>query len=651
MRHTLMVLVTDGEEAGLMGAAALVTDPEVSNRLRAYLNLEALGPSGPSVLFETGDGWLVDAWRRASPWPRGTSYATEIYKRLPNDTDFTILNRRGIPGLNFATIGSSAVYHTARDTADRIPARTLRHSVENTIAIMRELDREDLAGDASGDRVFFDALNLMAFSYRMITARALTAVALLLALGAWVRLIVGARRHVGILALVMTSCWSLVSATLLSGLMLGLTSAFRAIRASFHPWDANPDRLLALFAITIGAGICVLMHLGQRLPKKLRGSNDPLSVWIVALPVWAVLTAALELGAPAASYLWTLPLLCASACLLMTPLTSTRLLRLSSFVILAMVAVFWVRDTLVLHNFIVEQMARLPLTPPAFVYILLPIIAGLMFVPPSIASFSGASSWRAVRPWSRRVWPIAASLTAIVTLIAPTYTFDRPLRRAVRYVHDGASGRAVWEVGSLESALEIEPTANAPRGWRRVEAPFLSSLPVTGTRMPFLHRADAEPKAFPGSVQVQATRDGDAISIHLSVIAPGEAEILFTLPATVLVDGPTLAGRIVRGHWIASYGAPPPSGVTLSFRLRAADLGRLGDAAVIVEVPHLSDGPGWQGLPAWLPQDRAVWAASAAFIRPVASSIQRAAAASRPGRRSSITLEYVTVTSFHVMPS
>ena len=28
MRHTLMVLVTDGEEAGLMGAVALVTDPE-----------------------------------------------------------------------------------------------------------------------------------------------------------------------------------------------------------------------------------------------------------------------------------------------------------------------------------------------------------------------------------------------------------------------------------------------------------------------------------------------------------------------------------------------------------------------------------------------------------------------------------------------
>ena len=60
---TLLALITDGEEAGLMGAAALVTDREVTSRLRAYLNLESIGSSGTSVLFETGpgNGWLVSA--------------------------------------------------------------------------------------------------------------------------------------------------------------------------------------------------------------------------------------------------------------------------------------------------------------------------------------------------------------------------------------------------------------------------------------------------------------------------------------------------------------------------------------------------------------------------------------------------------------
>ena len=40
---TLFALITDGEESGLMGAAGLVTDREVMNRLRAYLNLESIG--------------------------------------------------------------------------------------------------------------------------------------------------------------------------------------------------------------------------------------------------------------------------------------------------------------------------------------------------------------------------------------------------------------------------------------------------------------------------------------------------------------------------------------------------------------------------------------------------------------------------------
>ncbi len=64
---TLMVLVTDGEEAGLMGAAALVTDREVTEPPAGVLNLEAIGSAGGPTLFETGpgNGWLVGPWARS----------------------------------------------------------------------------------------------------------------------------------------------------------------------------------------------------------------------------------------------------------------------------------------------------------------------------------------------------------------------------------------------------------------------------------------------------------------------------------------------------------------------------------------------------------------------------------------------------------
>ncbi len=46
------------------------------------------------MLFETGPGnhWLVTPWARRAPRPRGGSFAIEVYRRLPNDTDFSILD-------------------------------------------------------------------------------------------------------------------------------------------------------------------------------------------------------------------------------------------------------------------------------------------------------------------------------------------------------------------------------------------------------------------------------------------------------------------------------------------------------------------------------------------------------------------------------
>ena len=128
---TLMLLLTDGEEWGLMGAAALATDRDVMRRLATYINLDSIGAAGPPMLFEAGPGndWLVGTWRRAAPYPRGGSFAGEIYRRLPNDTDFSVLKLHEIPGLNFAAVGDGYAYHTSRDTPERLSTATLRQTV------------------------------------------------------------------------------------------------------------------------------------------------------------------------------------------------------------------------------------------------------------------------------------------------------------------------------------------------------------------------------------------------------------------------------------------------------------------------------------------------------------------------------------------
>ena len=56
------------------------------------LNLEARGSTGPVIMFETSPEqrrrWS-DVFGRAAPHPVGTSFAVEVYRLLPNDTDFT----------------------------------------------------------------------------------------------------------------------------------------------------------------------------------------------------------------------------------------------------------------------------------------------------------------------------------------------------------------------------------------------------------------------------------------------------------------------------------------------------------------------------------------------------------------------------------
>ena len=124
---SVMVLLTDAEEDGLLGASAVVDDPDVRERLKVVINVEAMGVDAPVRLFETGpgNGWLADVWAAAAPHPRGASFDFEIYRRMPNDTDFSVFKRAGIPGLNFAAVGDTYGYHTAIDVPERVTARAL----------------------------------------------------------------------------------------------------------------------------------------------------------------------------------------------------------------------------------------------------------------------------------------------------------------------------------------------------------------------------------------------------------------------------------------------------------------------------------------------------------------------------------------------
>ncbi|SBT48144.1 M28 family peptidase [Micromonospora auratinigra] len=157
-RNDVVLVLTDAEEACLCGASGFAADHPLARDGGVVLNLEARGSTGPVIMFETSrnNAKLVDVFGRAAPHPVGTSFAVEIYRALPNDTDFTAFLDHGFVGLNSAYIDGGAVYHTPLDTPAVMDRGSLQMHGDNALGLAREFGRIDLRDLRSGhDDTYF----------------------------------------------------------------------------------------------------------------------------------------------------------------------------------------------------------------------------------------------------------------------------------------------------------------------------------------------------------------------------------------------------------------------------------------------------------------------------------------------------------------
>ncbi|MFF5175295.1 M28 family peptidase [Micromonospora sp. NPDC000089] len=157
-RNDIVFVLTDAEEACLCGASGFAADHPLAKGGGVVLNLEARGAGGPVIMFETSrnNAKLVDVFGRAAKHPVGTSFAVEIYRALPNDTDFTAFLDHGFVGLNSAYIDGGAIYHTPLDTPAAMDRGSLQMHGDNALGLAREFGRTDLADLSSGhDDTYF----------------------------------------------------------------------------------------------------------------------------------------------------------------------------------------------------------------------------------------------------------------------------------------------------------------------------------------------------------------------------------------------------------------------------------------------------------------------------------------------------------------
>ena len=622
-RHTLLVLVTDGEESGLMGAAGLVTDRDVMDRLNAYVNVEATGSAGTALLFETGPGnaWLVRPWARSAPHPRGASFAIEIYRRLPNDTDFSILKRRDVPGLNFAAVGDSYAYHTARDTADRLTDEALRTTGENVVQTVIAMDALDLRQRTLAEPTFFDIGRTVALSWGPLVAWFIAVASLICGLLAWFKVLGASVRLLGLGRWIVEVIWAVAGVAVVAGAMIGAVWALRYAREVYHPWYAHPERLfLMLLAIGTLAGWSIV-RLGAILPARVHGPRHPMLVWSVTLPLWVGLAGAMAALAPVAGYLWTLPLLTIGIGLLAVPPANVAGIRAVSVAALAVAGSLWLFDVVDLLGFMVPLFCRLPFVTPIYVYPAIMLACGAMVVPPFIAIAA------AVRPLVRpsivtTVLLVAVAVSMGTSYFAPAYTYDKPQRRSARAIVEPDAATATYEVASQEPGIDLDE--GAPTGWHRVSDSPPASVPFGRFPQPFVFRATApSPGPAPASVGEFSMKGVSAGTEVTMTVVPREPGLtaLFVLPEGVTPARSNFAGVVVRGRWRAVYAGVPPEGVTWRASFKAGLEPRLPEIRAVVVSARFPGGAGWQSLPSWLPQQNTVWDADVAWVLAAAAPI------------------------------
>src|SRR5262249_7939051 len=183
LTHDVIVLFTDGEEPGMLGAAAFVREHPWAKDAAMVLNFEARGTSGRSLMFETGPGNL-DAVRvlRTAPNVTADSVFTTIYRTMPNDTDLSELALLGTPALNFAFCDRGDRYHTTHDDVPPLNTGSLQHHGQQALALARALANEPLPRPRTGDAVFFElpVIGLVVYSEKWAMVLALVAAGLAL---------------------------------------------------------------------------------------------------------------------------------------------------------------------------------------------------------------------------------------------------------------------------------------------------------------------------------------------------------------------------------------------------------------------------------------------------------------------------------------
>lgn len=219
--NDIVIMFSDAEELGLLGAQAFVQKHPYAKDIGLVLNFEARGSGGSSYMLMETNGKnknLLEAFLNSKTnFPAANSLMYSVYKILPNDTDLTVFREEGnINGFNFAFIDDHFDYHTQQDTYERLDRNSLMHQADYLTNTLHYFTNSDLSTlDSDEDLVFvnFPVVKMISYPFNWIIPMLLLAGFILL-----IFISIGLRKNTLTLKGIFMGCIPFLISLVLSGL-------------------------------------------------------------------------------------------------------------------------------------------------------------------------------------------------------------------------------------------------------------------------------------------------------------------------------------------------------------------------------------------------------------------------------------------------
>ncbi len=302
-KNDIIILFSDAEEIGLMGAKLFVEEHPWVNDVGIVVNFEARGSGGPStMILETnqGNAALVKEFILANPsHPVASSLMYSVYKMLPNDTDSTIFRELAdIDSYFFAFIDDHYHYHTAQDTFENLDHKTLEHQGTYVMAVLNHFTQSDLTQlKANHDSVYFNVPFIKMVSYPFSWIFPLLVIAFLLFI---ILVYYGLALKKLQINEIFKGFIPFLSSILVSGLIcyLGwklLLKIYPGYNEILHGFTYNGHLYIATF-------VAITLAVTFSFYGKFHRKESPASLSIAPLFVWLIICTALAVSLKGGSY-------------------------------------------------------------------------------------------------------------------------------------------------------------------------------------------------------------------------------------------------------------------------------------------------------------------------------------------------------------